>query len=95
MGTFKKNGQLIDVEWLAAWQPGSSVFEEAGEVMKVFILSYTDSHPGTPTVPHVRIHRLYGNPAVSACIRSYGRTTSYKHKKHTNDIVRVLTTCKS
>ena len=37
MGTIKKNDQLIDVERLAAWQPGLSVFEEAGEVVKVFI----------------------------------------------------------
>ena len=33
MGTIKKNDQLIDVERLAAWQPGSSVFEEAGELL--------------------------------------------------------------
>ena len=37
MGTFKKNDQLIDVEQLAAWQPGLSVFEEVGVVVKVFI----------------------------------------------------------
>ena len=37
MGTIKKNDELIEVERLAAWQPGSSVFEEVGEVVKVFI----------------------------------------------------------
>ena len=37
MGTIRVNDQLIDIDRLAAWQPGSNVFVEAGEVVKVFI----------------------------------------------------------
>ena len=37
MGTIRVNDELIDIDRLAAWQPGSNVFVEAGEVVKVFI----------------------------------------------------------
>jgi hypothetical protein len=37
MGTIKVNDELIDIDRFAAWQPGSNVFVDTGEVVKVFI----------------------------------------------------------
>ena len=37
MGTIRKNDEILVVERLKPWSPGSGIFEESGEEVKVFI----------------------------------------------------------